>query len=62
MKSLLKKYTIPVAIVALPGGVLALVWWMNGCESEDSWLYYTSFMAVIWSGWEAIPREKPGKS
>ncbi len=37
---------------------IAAVWWWNGAEMEDSWLYLTSAVVVVLGMWSAYPKNK----
>lgn len=38
--------------------ILAAVWWVNGAELEDSWLYLSSAVVVVLGMWSAYPKKK----
>jgi|GEM_PF-3988698 len=52
MVSAFKKFGIPLLVVIAGGAILGTIWWMNGAEREDSWLYVFSFFLVLYAAYE----------
>ncbi len=53
-----KKLGLPLMIFIGGTAVLAAVWWMNGAERDELWLYIFSVWLVLYAAYEVFVGRK----
>lgn len=57
MIPILKKHAVTIiSLVAIV--VICIVWWVNGAQLEDAWLYVSSIVVVIIPAFEVYLKKK----
>lgn len=57
MKEIIKKHGVTI-ISAITIVVVCLIWWINGAEKEDAWLYIVSIAIVAIPAVDSISKRK----
>lgn len=47
-----KKFGIPLIVLFGGGGIIGAIWWINGAELEDLWLYTMAVFFVLYAAYE----------
>lgn len=49
-----KKFGLPLFILIVGSGFLVGIWWVNGAELDDLWLYLFSEYLIIYAAYEVF--------
>ncbi len=59
MKSIFKKHGAQIVSV-IATALLAAIWWVNGAEREDAWLYIAAILIVLSGIWATSSKKNKG--
>ena len=54
MKSTSNRFAVSFAIFIVGAAILIAVWWLNGAERDDLWLYLTALWLVLYAAYEVF--------
>jgi hypothetical protein len=52
MTSTFKRVGFPLTVTVVGNAILAAIWWVNGAEREDLWLYALAAFFVLYAAYE----------